>query len=350
MPKSRYYRRADGLYEATRTDPRTGKRIHFYGHSPREVDRKIMEYTTAAEQGRLFSVVADEWWGEIYDTVAASTLKGYTAAYHRALDEFGDDPIRQVTAQQIRNYLKRLVRDGYTTKTVKTYLQVIRQICEHGVTCDSYDLDYNPCARVTVPEGKSSTRRLAADPADEKKIRDNPDVWLCPYLLMYTGLRRGEALALTWADIDLESMSIHVTKSVDYSLAKNRPQIKPPKSAAGSRSVPILEPLLRVLRKYGGSTGYLFSDDGGISPMSEGRFAERWQRYCDALNISVTPHQLRHSYATMLHEQGIDLKTAQYWLGHSTAAMTQDVYTHLRDSKLRQDAILLNERIKTAVG
>lgn len=348
MPKSRYYRRPDGLYEVTRTDPRTGKRVHFYGHSQREVDRKIMEYTAASERGRLFRVVADEWWGEIYDTVAPSTQRRYKSIYSAVIDEFGDEYIRRITPQQIRNYLKRLVREGYTTKTIKAYLQTIRQICEHGVACDSYDLDYNPCARVSLPEGKASKRRDAANPAAEKLIRDNPDVWLLPYLLLYTGLRRGEALALTWADFDLDTGVLHITKSVDYSIAKNRPQVKPPKSAAGIRTVPILDPLMRVLAKQPKSDGYLFSDDGGNSPMSEGRFAERWQQYCAKLGISATPHQLRHSYATMLLEQGVDLKTAQYWLGHATAAMTQDVYTHIRESKLRQDAILLNERIKVS--
>lgn len=347
MPKSRYYRRPDGLYEVTRTDPRTGKRVHFYGHSQREVDRKIMEYTAASERGRLFRVVADEWWGEIYDTVAPSTRMGYTAAYHRALDEFGDNPIRQITPQQIRNYLKRLVREGYTTKTVKTYLQVIRQICEHGVTCDSYDLDYNPCARVTLPEGKASTRRLAADPADEKKIRDNPDVWLLPYLLLYTGLRRGEALALTWGDVDLDAMVIHVNKSLDLTVTP--PRVKSTKTAAGRRDVPILSQLLPYVSNKGSDSSPVFAnEDGGYC--HQWWVTDEWTRYQRALGITATPHQLRHSYATMLHDMGVDLKTAQYWLGHSTAAMTQDVYTHVRDSKLRQDAILLNERLKSAVG
>lgn len=308
-----------------------------------------MEYTTAAERGRPFAVVADEWWGEICDTVAPSTLKGYKAAYNAIVDEFGDDPIRQITPQQIRNYLKRLARTGLTTKTLKTYLQIMRQICEHAVTCDNYDLDFNPCARVSLPEGKASTRRRAADPADEKKIRDNSDGWLLPYLLLYTGLRRGEALALTWADIDLDAMVIHVNKSVDYAQNQTHPDIKVPKSRAGVREVPILEPLHRALRHKGAPSDYIFSDDGS-SPLPEKRFVARWNMYCKQLGIDATPHQLRHSYATMLREQGIDLKTAQYWLGHSTAAMTQDVYTHVRDSKLRQDAILLNERIKTAIG
>lgn len=347
MPKSRYYRRADGLYEVTRTDPRTGKRVHFYGRSQREVDRKIMEYTAASERGRLFRVVADEWWGEICETIASSTVKGYRAPYNGVVSEFGDDPIRSITPQQIRNYLKRLVRDGYTTKTIKSYLQMIRQICEHGVTCDNYDLDYNPCARVSLPEGKASTRRLAASPEDEKKIRDNPDAWLLPYLLLYTGLRRGEALALTWGDIDLDAMVIHVNKSLD--LSETPPSIKTPKTAAGVRDVPILSQLLLYVSKKGADASPVFpSADGGYC--SDWYVRDEWARYQDAIGITATPHQLRHSYATMLHDMGVDLKTAQYWLGHATAAMTQDVYTHVRDSKLRQDAILLNERLKSAVG
>ncbi len=345
MPKKKYYQRPSGLYEACRTDSRTGKLVHFYGRTIREVDEKIMNYREQSEKGRPFNVVAEEWWNEICDTVAPSTLKGYKSIYRVIVDEFGDEPIRGITPQQIRNYLKRLARTGLTTKTIKSYLQVIRQICEHGVTCDSYDLDYNPCARVTAPEGRSSTRRLAADPEVEKKIRDNPDVWLLPYLLLYTGLRRGEALALTWADIDLDNLVIHVTKSADYADGKYA-QIKKPKSAAGVRDVPILAPLRSVLLDGGAPDEYIFSVDGGQSPMTETRFFRRWKKYCDELCITATPHQLRHSYATMLHERGVDLKIAQYWLGHSTAAMTQDVYTHVRDSRLKSAADELDEQFR----
>lgn len=345
MARTKYTRRADGRLVTTRTDPRTGKRIYFYGYTSRDIELKILEYNTAVEQGRPFEVVAAEWWEEISDTIAASTLKGYKAAYKRAISEFGDVPIRKITPQNIRNYLKRLVRDGYTTKTVKTYLQVVRQICEYAITCDNCDLDYNPCLRVTLPEGKASTHRQAVSPADEAAIRTHPNEWLLPYMMLYTGLRRGEILALQGTDIDLDNLVIHVTKSADYTHHR-RAEIKRPKSAAGVRNVPILKPLLSALADMELSEKYLFSEDGGKTPLTEWRFSELWQAYCDKLGISATPHQLRHSYATMLNEHGVDLKTAQYWLGHATAAMTQDVYTHIRDSKLRQDAILLNEKLK----
>lgn len=349
MSRAKYTKRADGRLVTTRTDPRTGKRIYFYGQTAREIELKILKYTTASEKGRPFAVVAEEWWKDMEDSVTAYTRKTYISPYQRAIDAFGDKPIRTITSQQIRNYLKTMVRDGYATKTIKNYFMVLRQIFDHGVMCDSFDLDFNPCMRVALPEGKASTRRQAATPADEAKIKNHPREWLLPYLLIYTGLRRGEALALQWRDVDFDEMVIHVTKSTDYAQNSLHPQIKRPKSAAGIRDVPILNPLAAVLIELRNEPeSYLFSDDGGESPLSEGRFQERWKQYSEKVGISATPHQLRHSYATMLNEQGVDLKTAQNWLGHSTAAMTQDIYTHVRNNKLRQDAAMLNNKLKIA--
>ena len=71
-----------------------------------------------------------------------------------------------------------------------------------------------------------------------------------------------------------------------------------------------------------------------------------WRDYANKTGVTATAHQLRHSYATMLFECGIDVKDAQDLLGHSTAAMTQDIYTHLREKRKEDTANLLNKKLK----
>lgn len=164
---------------------------------------------------------------------------------------------------------------------------------------------------------------------------------MLPYLILYTGLRKGEALALTYEDIDFTNNVIHITKSVYHE--STSPKIKSPKTAAGVRTVPILAPLIDKLPAKG--KGYVFSTDGGKTPLKHDEYNTMWETYSAKTGITCTAHQLRHSYATMLFECGIDVKDAQDLLGHSTAAMTQDIYTHIRETHRQQTAQRLNEKL-----
>ena len=338
--KSKYHRRADGLLETTRTDKRTGKRVHFYGHTDREIDDQIMEYATRQERGRLFREVADEWSDLHFPTLAQNTLKGYKPAYKRAVDHFGDEPIRSIRPQDVKAFITDFARGGRAKKTVTNQLLILGLICSYAV--ESGDIEFSPCDHVAVPKNLPKGHRDAASPDDEAKVKASADIWLFPYLLLYTGLRKGEALALTREDFDFKGKKINVSKSVYHDA--NQPKIKLPKTEAGIRKVPILDPLLKTMpRRW---KGYLFSMDGGQTPLTEMQYQKLWREYAARTGITCTAHQLRHSYATILFECGIDLKDAQYLLGHSTAAMTQDIYTHLREQRKEETAELLNKKLK----
>ena len=340
--KSKYHQRPDGLLETTRTDSRTGKRIHFYGHSDLEIDRQIMDYTSKQERGRLFKEVATEWRDQHFPTLSPTTSRGYKPAYARALDEFGGDPIRQIKALDIKRFIDDFSRGGRARKTVRNQLLLLSLI--FGYAVEVGDLEYSPCDHVTIKKNLPKRPRAAASPEDEEKIKKSADLWLLPYFILYTGLRRGEALALTWSDIDLETKEIHVTKSLCH--AGGAPYIKTPKTAAGVRVVPILDPLLRVLPPPGLPQNYLFSIHGGEKPLTSYAYESLWKKFAEATGITCTAHQLRHSFATMLFECGIDVKDAQGLLGHASIAMTQDIYTHLRDQRRKNTAKTLNEKLK----
>lgn len=338
--KSKYHRRADGLLETTRTDKRTGKRVHFYGHTDREIDDQIMEYTTRQERGRLFKEVAAEWNDVHFPTLAPNTLKGYKPAYARAVEHFGEEPITKIRPQDIKAFINEFARGGRAKKTVTTQLQMVSMICSYAV--QSGDIDFSPCDHITIPKNLSKTRREAASPQDEAKVKRSAEVWLLPFLVLYTGLRKGEALALTREDFDFKAKKIRISKSVYHEA--NRPKLKLPKTEAGIRTVPILDPLLKVMpRRW---KGYLFSTDGGETPLTEMEYQKLWKAFVKETGVEATAHQLRHSYATMLFECGIEVKDAQDLLGHSTAAMTQDIYTHIRDKHRESTADLLNQKLK----
>lgn len=344
MAKKKYYQRPDGLYEAIRVV--NGKRKAFRGRTPHEVEQKMIAYQGEIARGRLFREVEEEWEAEHFPTLTANTLKGYRPAARRAVDRFGDTPIRNIKAPEIKRFITEFAHPGgmasRAQKTVTNQLLVTSLIFRYAA--ENGEIEYNPCTNVTAPKALPKKRREAASPEDEQKVKAAADVWLLPYLILYTGLRKGEALALTYGDIDRAANVIHVSKSV-Y-VVNNKPYIKQPKTAAGIRTVPILDPLLPKLPRSRKKSLYLFSDDGGQTPLSEMQYQHHWSQFVEATGIQCTAHQLRHSYATMLFECDVPVKDAQDLLGHSTAAMTQDIYTHIRDTHRAEVAQQINEKLR----
>lgn len=92
---------------------------------------------------------------------------------------------------------------------------------------------------------------------------------------------------------------------------------------------------------------YLFSDDGGENLFTKKRYETSLKQYKEEAGLTITPHQLRHGYATLLYDAGMEAKDAQALLGHSTIAMTLDIYTHITNSRRAKSASKLNAFLNT---
>lgn len=316
----------------------------FYGHTEREVMKKILEYERKKEKGATFAEVADEWWSEVYDTFAAQTLRGYKPAYQRAIEELNDIGIKEITPRDMSLIFKRMARQGYAKKTISNQRVIYNQIFDYAVV--NGHIQYNPCSSVKMPNAKESTAISPASPEDEYKIIEAGDrAWLFPIFALLTGLRKQEILALQWGDIDFEENIISVTKAVEH-LGKS-PHIKTTKTKSGIRTVPLLIRLRDILiERKGNPSCYIFSDDGGKSPLSEHRFERLYKNYCDEVGISATSRQLRHSYATVAVEEDVQPKDLQNALGHADITTTMNVYAAARKKSVQKVADKLNKRYK----
>ena len=170
-------------------------------------------------------------------------------------------------------------------------------------------------------------------------------------IMLYAGVRRGEAQALEWTDIDFENRVIKVTKSA--CTFKNVTTIKPPKTKAGTRDVPIPNILYSVLEEIRKPKGFIVKSAHG-NMLTASSFKRQWESYLHYLNICaggqngagpyihridvidhITAHMLRHTYATMLFDANVDVKSAQKFLGHADIEVTLSIYTHL--TKFKED-------------
>ncbi|MET0017165.1 tyrosine-type recombinase/integrase [Oscillibacter sp.] len=174
--------------------------------------------------------------------------------------------------------------------------------------------------------------------------------------LMFTGCRRGEALALSYSDIDFKAGCIHITKKLSYADGQVPVLEDHLKSANGLRDIPLLPSLAARVPKN--RIGLLFpGKDGGFMRHSE--VYAIWKAYCREAGLNeiqqidsgeimetfpVTPHCLRHSFATICYEAGIDPRQAAEIVG-DTPQVLEAVYTHLRDGHKKSAADKLAEYV-----
>jgi integrase len=341
MPKQKLKPRADGRLCKTVTDPKTGKRAFFYGATEREINQKILKHTEKAEKGRTFAEIADEWWEEAEPDLAAQTLKGYKPAYARAVEYFGKEYVKEIEPRHVLAFYKQLSALDYTAKTIANHSIIINQIFNRAVV--EGDILYNPCTSVKLPKSKKNTTRPPASLTDEEKILESDNPWLFPLVALLTGLRKGEILALQWQDIDFEKKTISVTKSVEH--IGKKPNIKEPKTEAGNRLVPLLTVLAdRLAPHVSQPTHYIFSDNGGKSPLYEHRYTRLYKDYQRDVGITCTAHQLRHSYATIAVEEDVNPKDLQNALGHADISTTMNVYAAARKRSTEKVAEKLNAK------
>lgn len=352
-------KRADGRWQEQIKLPGMAKPKYFYGKTQKEVKQKMAEWRQEQTQGKRFEAAADAWEVWHTDRVEYNTAQSYVAAMKRTKEHFAGRYIHDIGPDEIDAYIRWLAGRGFSRRTVQVHLDMLNMIYDYAIL--NRWAESNPCHPVKVPPGLPKGKRELPTEDQIQRVRDGLDVefGLFPFMLLHTGLRRGELLALRWEDIDRENKLIRVTKSVYF--VGTAPKVKAPKTEAGHRTVVLLDVLADVLPENG--EGYVF---GGKEPLSKAEVERNWRHWCRAVGLAraevkpyhnkhhgkeydglrwkpeITPHQLRHAFATILFDAGVDVKDAQDILGHASIQITRDIYTHIRQERRAATAEMLN--------
>lgn len=348
--------RKDGRYQGSYTDE-TG-RHYVYDKDPEALYNKLQSVTDPQEKSvPTFRQIAEDWERGHRETVMVKTWMNYEPHYKEIVSRHADRQIQEVTAQDVINHLTAAKAKGYSATVVNTIRSLYRMIFDYAIANDL--AQYNPVISVRLPKGLHRGKRSAPGDVQIRKIFSNIDqpFGLFPVFLLCTGLRKSEALALTWDDVDFANQQISVTKSLDYTVGAS-PKLKPPKTEAGNRVVPIIDVLLEPLLEAHTSrtSEYIFpappsnrsGKGGGI--MTLRGYEGAWQRYCELAGFvdeegkpTITAHNLRHGTATLMFELGVDELTAQRILGHSRIEITREIYTDLRAAQKLKSVSKFND-------
>lgn len=322
-------KRKDGRYAMQRIIG--GKKVFFYGKTADECMKKFAEYKDKSEVAPTFKELAERWEDDKWETFAPGTQNCYHSSLERALERFADLPCDELDSSEIQELIEELIDQKYSAKSVKTQKCVISTIYRHAAVKGLYK-GINPATATIIPRGLPKSTRKPPKEEDIIKIINSDHPWIYPKVLLYTGLRRGEALALCYEDFDHDKGLITIDKEIIYQ--SNQPILVPrTKTDAGVRTTIFPDPLKELIPR------------GKKGPMFEStlrRFKTCWSHYCDDLGISITPHQLRHAYASILFDAGIEAKDAQDLLGHADISVTQNIYTHIQKTRKEKTADKLN--------
>lgn len=337
-------RRADGRFQKRITLPNGKSRVLYSSASSereavKDFNRKMLALEAEQKNKYLFSNIADEWNTEYRERISDINYRKNTrAAYNRIIEHFEGLYIEEMTAQVISQFINKLVLMKYGKKTVANHHSILNMIFKFAIL--SGYITYNVVQDIPLPLNLPQKRRELPSDRELEIVNSHYDEFdFLPYFLLNTGLRMSEALALEVdKDIDFENKLITVNKHLIHD--GNKPIIEyKTKTEAAERTVILLD---RVAEKLPKKKGLLFCNDDG-TPYSKGQLRNRWENFQKKYSLTLTAHQLRHGFATMLFEAGIDEKDAQELMGHADITTTRSIYTHIRNKRREETAKKLNE-------
>ena len=348
-----------------RKDGRYACKYHghwFMGHSSDEALAAREAYKLAELRGELIpqpdvptvGAYIPQWLKLHKSHVSDKCHDDYAKQLESLLPVMGTKPFDQVTPDDAAAVWQHY--QGMSASTIKRARMLFISLFDTAI--DNEYCTKNPFrAKSAQPHpGPSGTHRQLT-PDEISLVQNTPHRMQAAVMVMlYAGLRRGEVLALTVDDVDLKHKLITVNKSLRFD--GNAPVIVPPKTAAGQRKVPILSVLQPILaaavadhpRKKGQPAPVLVPSTHGAY-MTSTAWKRAWDSYIYTLTqaagtqVTIRPHDLRHTYCTLLADAGVSIKQAMAWMGHADEKMILHVYDHLGD-KRAADSIA---RVETAL-
>jgi integrase len=261
----------------------------------------------------------------------------------------------RVRPSHVEGWIVELRRKGLAESTIRSAYTILRAVLDTAVRDGA--LASNPAAAIRRPRvtTKEAPHLTPAQVADLLHAAEGGRYASLFALLVHTGLRRGEALALQWSDVDLAHGILRVRGTV--SRIDGELIVTEPKTAKSKRFVPISEPAERLLRaqqaaqdqerRHAGSawrqTGFVFTTEFGEPCDPRNAFRALRVAAAKAGLSHAGLHTLRHSAASVMLTRGVPLKVVSEILGHSSIAITGDIYGHVSPDVARQAMSTLGE-------
>jgi integrase len=310
----------------------------------REIDEKIDRGTYIPEKKvPKFSEVAKQWLEHKKLNLRESTWSVYKGHTKHHFKEFDGLKVSRITTAKVEKFITDRQRQGMNISTIRKVLVSLNQIMAYAVR-HRY-IDHNPIRDAERPRGQGGVGGSKKSFLSHEEIRqflkaEKSHKYKTLFMLaIMSGARQGELLGLKWSDVDWKYNQIHIQRTF------NNQAWYDTKTAAGNRKIDLGPSMMADLKLWRiacppNELNLIFPNNAG-GPINHNNMVSRhFNPALKKANIShVRFHDLRHTYASLLLEQGENIKYIQSQLGHSRPNFTLNVYTHLM-KRVNQEAAL----------
>ena len=261
--------------------------------------------------------------------------------------------VREIRLEHVQGYVNRL--EAMSASTIKKQKLLLSQVLEHAVLTEV--IQRNPIQGVQMPPQSHNTKVVYPYEKDEQETlvaaftgENNGRLrfrygWGC-VLILETGLRAGEALALEWSDIDEEKRTLKINKNMVRVDGKNTVQ-RTTKTVSGRRTIPLnsraLEAIQHLKAQQVAECPYVFATQTGRH-LSYRNLLATMEKACEAAGVEHRGlHALRHSFASNLYARGVEVKIISKLLGHASVEITYNRYIHFFEGEI-------DDTLRQAVG
>jgi integrase len=362
-------RRKDGLYMARYTVETAigAKRKTLYGKTRGEVSEKLTKAMADRDEGLVFDAdnlkvgeYLERWLVDsVLDTVRPTTYERYEQIVRiHVRPALGSVKLKNLTPVHVRGLYREKLEAGLSARTVQyihvTLHKALKQAVQDGL------IPRNATEAVKAPQvRREEMRPLSGDQVKVLLEVARGDRLEALYVLaIHTGLRQGELLGLKWEDVDLESGTLRVRRTLVT--AKGGPVLTAPKTKGSRRSVKLTQGAVEALRSHLkhqlqeiDRAGSLWRENGLMFASESGEPLDRRYltscRYKALLKRAELPmirfHDLRHTCATPLLSKNVNPKIVSEMLGHASIAITLDTYSHVLPNMRDQAAAAMEEAL-----
>ena len=281
---------------------------------------------------------------EIYMEDMAARLKQSTLLTKKTvlqthiLPFFGSKPINEIKASDVRRWQAKLMSspNNYSQTYLKKINTELNSIINYAKRF--YDLNTNPCGKAGTI-GKAKAEEMDYWTYDEyiafrEGVKDKSLSYICFEVLYWTGMREGELLALSPVDIDLDNKTISINRT--YQRIEGKDVFTSPKTRKSKRKIPIPDFLCQELSDYIQSR-YMLDADERLFPVTKSYLSHEMIRGCKKTGVKkIRIHDIRHSHASLLINQGCDALMLADRLGHEKVSTTLNTYSHLFPHKQQE--------------